>query len=147
MITLARQHNTSYRTSVNLSTPYTRKTNALKLLSDPTRLRSRSLRLTTSVRKCDKVCLRVTIILTEAEHEEIKGKAGLIPLSRWIKSMVLGGRGNESGSQDRAMVQPERAGSSGERGAGAVKRVGKPCCVHGVEKGVNCWQCGGAAKA
>lgn len=34
--------------------------------------------------------MRITLLVTEAEHAELKRKAGMVPLSRWIKSVLLG---------------------------------------------------------
>lgn len=33
--------------------------------------------------------MRITIIVTEPEHAELKRRAGLVPLSRWVKNTVL----------------------------------------------------------
>ena len=33
--------------------------------------------------------MRVTVIMSEQEYALVKSKAGLIPLSRWIKDVVL----------------------------------------------------------
>jgi len=40
---------------------------------------------------------RITVVCTDAEYAEIKGKAGLVPLSVWIKSQVLNGTGYDQG--------------------------------------------------
>ena len=98
--------------------------------------------------------MRITVVCSEAEYAEIKAQAGLVPLSRWIKSKVLGLAGevrHESAVDQSMLVAPsiymdERSAGKPER-PGRVMRVRskdvpiKPkLCRHGLYE-ANCQRC------
>jgi hypothetical protein len=105
--------------------------------------------------------MRVTVIFTDEEYGKVKERAGLIPLSRWIKSRVIeesSGK-EEGGASDRVpdvrgdveVRAPRRRKPSADEldlpvvGEGPKRDVEGPKCKHGVAKGWRCWQCGGKA--
>jgi hypothetical protein len=105
--------------------------------------------------------MRITIIVTEEEHGELKRRAGAVPLGRWLRLLGLGedvktpvevvARGRvvpaKSGRlSDKGVLKPpvpsaevmESAVRSGMIVAGMPKTVGSfGLCDHGAEK----WKC------
>ncbi len=88
--------------------------------------------------------MRITVILTDEEYVEAKRRAGLIPLSRWFRSLM-------NATDRMAPAKPKSVVSSGEAQnvykevRQAVHRAARKACIHGVEKGYHCWQCKGLA--
>lgn len=67
------------------------------------------------------VLKRIVVLATEEEFDRIKNMAGLIPVSRWIKIMLLGGK---LSATERAQVNAVIPDSSPER-ENSASRNGK----------------------
>ena len=89
--------------------------------------------------KC--VDMRITVIVTDEEYAEIRRKAGLVPLSAWIRSMVLEDNGKRKATvQAMAAHAPTRPVKAGKRETTQpAGEVGK--CPHRKMTGEVCYKC------
>ena len=62
------------------------------------------------------------MLLTEQEYTEVKSRAGLIPLSRWFKSLAIP---REEDGPSTVQAEPERDGVPGVRKGGKVRVAGR----------------------
>ena len=92
--------------------------------------------------------MRVYIEVTEAQHAQLKEMAGLVPVSRWIRSQLFpvddAQRAKELIPLLRKSIAKSKEVANGKaklREHGDIK-----ICVHGMPEGHNCWQCGGIAQ-
>lgn len=97
------------------------------------------------------------MILSDAQYEQVKKAAGLVPLSAWFRDLGL--CATDQPAAQRPMLAAYReaiklpdvtfsAAPPSDRQAGYSKLVDgrtKRTCKHGIERGYNCWQCGGLA--
>ena len=67
---------------------------------------------------------RLTILLTDAEYTDLQARAGLVPLSTWIRSEVLGARetGGHEESKDQSLRRDENVPLGKRRTATAAPR-------------------------
>lgn len=87
---------------------------------------------------------RVSVLLSEQEYTQVRSKAGLVPLSRWFKSLALGKE--EVAAIEGKQAEDHRAEDMPkdepipmvQRGARAVKRVSasREPCKHGAYPGL-----------
>jgi hypothetical protein len=111
--------------------------------------------------------MRISLIVSEAEHAELKKRAGLVPLNRWIRSVLfetspaaveVEGRRHRSGTKRVRPEEPDERGARDEKppelpggsGAGqhspAQQGVSGQTCPHGKEPGRFCFDCRGTVK-
>jgi hypothetical protein len=96
----------------------------------------------------------------EEELDQWRAEAAKVamPLSQWIRERcnngnypteVLRGTRAVRVGRRRAIAEPMVAGGAihGKDSRNITGKTGKviPTCKHGIEKGYNCWQCGGMA--
>ena len=118
--------------------------------------------LLTIMRMYDNRCVmkRVTVILSDEEYVQVRREAGLIPLSAWFRSRVIGSShvvvhsdfekkekasgevnaGRANGDDSDSALREEPRIRVGMRGAASVERLaGK--CPHHHERGELCYKC------
>src|SRR6266404_3099161 len=66
---------------------------------------------------------RLTILLTPAEYDELKRRAGIVPMSTWVRHQVLGVRTQSDESGDGKNLRKPGAIRVAQQGAGASKRT------------------------
>ena len=109
---------------------------------------------------------RITVLLSEEEYTQVRSNAGLVPLSRWFKSLALGVKESRAKTNPIPDVQSQPAirADVGRKplpaSTVAALREQIPelktanelpakrarTCAHGTAQGYACWQCGGKAQ-